>query len=114
SDQHPWFQQARADRSSPHRAYYIWSDTPVDDGTQPIFPSVEKSIWQWDEQAGQYYRHLFYRHKPDLNLANPAVVEEIEQIMIHWLQMGIAGFRLDAASHAVEQAGGEREEHGVW
>ncbi|MEX5669441.1 alpha-amylase family glycosyl hydrolase, partial [Pseudomonas neuropathica] len=32
SDQHPWFQQARADRSSPHRDYYIWSDTPVDDG----------------------------------------------------------------------------------
>ncbi|WP_460318133.1 alpha-amylase family protein [Pseudomonas ogarae] len=114
SDQHPWFQQARADRSSPYRDFYIWSDTPVDDGNQPIFPSVEKSIWQWDEQVGQYYRHLFYRHEPDLNLANPAVVEEIEQIMIHWLQMGIAGFRLDAASHAVEQAGGEREEHGVW
>ena len=114
SDLHPWFFQARRDCSSRYRDYFIWSDKPVEDGNQPIFPSVEKSIWQWDDQAGQYYRHLFYRHEPDLNLANPAVVEEIEKIMIHWLQMGVAGFRLDAASHAVEQAGGGREEQGVW
>ena len=114
SNQHPWFVQARRDRHSRYRDYYIWSDQPVDDGNQPIFPSVEDSIWQWDEQAGQFYRHLFYRHEPDLNLANPAVVEEIEQIMGYWLDLGVAGFRLDAASHAVEQAGGGYEEQGVW
>jgi maltose alpha-D-glucosyltransferase / alpha-amylase len=114
SDQHPWFQRARRDRNSPYRDYYLWSDTPVDDGNQPIFPSVEDSIWQWDEEAGQYYRHLFYRHEPDLNLANPRVVEAIERIMVHWLELGIAGFRLDAASHLVEQAGGGDEEQGVW
>ena len=27
SDQHPWFQAARKDRSSPYRDYYVWSDT---------------------------------------------------------------------------------------
>jgi len=27
SDQHPWFQAARADRRSPYRDYYVWSDT---------------------------------------------------------------------------------------
>ncbi|MDB6442693.1 alpha-amylase family protein [Pseudomonas sp. 21TX0197] len=113
-DQHPWFQRARRDRNSVYRDYYLWSDTPVDDGNQPIFPSVEDSIWQWDEEAGQYYRHLFYRHEPDLNLANPRVVEDIERIMVHWLELGIAGFRLDAASHLVEQAGGGDEEQGVW
>lgn len=75
---------------------------------------MEDSIWQWDEEAGQYYRHLFYRHEPDLNLANPRVVEDIERIMVHWLELGIAGFRLDAASHLVEQAGGGDEEQGVW
>ncbi|MDM8191184.1 MULTISPECIES: alpha-amylase family glycosyl hydrolase [Pseudomonas] len=57
SNQHPWFVQARRDRHSRYRDYYIWSDQPVDDGNQPIFPSVEDSIWQWDEQAGQFYRH---------------------------------------------------------
>jgi len=114
SDQHPWFQQARHDRNSPYRDYFIWSDEPIDDGNTPIFPSVEDSIWQWDEQAGQYYRHLFYRYQPDLNLTNPRVVEEIERIMAHWLALGVAGFRLDAASHMVEQAGGGSEEQGVW
>jgi maltose alpha-D-glucosyltransferase/alpha-amylase len=114
SDQHPWFQQARRDRHSRYRDYYIWSDQPVDDGNQPIFPGVEDSIWQWDEQAGQFYRHLFYRHEPDLNLQNPAVIAEVEQIISHWLRLGVAGFRLDAASHAVEQAGGGEEERGVW
>lgn len=114
SDQHPWFKQARSSRSSPYRDYFIWSDQPVDDGNQPIFPSVEDSIWEWDEQAGQYFRHLFYRYQPDLNLTNPKVIEEIERIMARWLALGIDGFRLDAASHMVEQAGGGRESQGVW
>src|SRR6266403_5578408 len=26
SDQHPWFKEARRDRSSPKRDYYVWSD----------------------------------------------------------------------------------------
>lgn len=113
-DQHPWFVAARNDRSSPYRDYFIWSDTPVDDGNQPIFPSVEDSIWQWDDQAGQYYRHLFYRYQPDLNLRNRHVIREIERIMSRWLALGIDGFRLDAASHMVEQAGRGREAEGVW
>ncbi len=28
SDQHPWFRQARADRSSPYHGYYVWQDEP--------------------------------------------------------------------------------------
>lgn len=114
SEQHPWFKQARQDPTSRYRDYYIWSDKPIKDGNQPIFPGVEDSIWQWDEQAGQFYRHLFYRHEPDLNLANLAVVAQIERIITYWLRLGVAGFRLDAASHAVEQAGGGNEEQGVW
>lgn len=114
SEKHPWFEQARKNRGSRYRDYYIWSDAPVDDGNQPIFPSVEDSIWQWDEQAGQFYRHLFYRHEPDLNLKNLEVIAELEQIISHWLRLGVAGFRLDAASHAVEQAGDSVEERGVW
>jgi maltose alpha-D-glucosyltransferase/alpha-amylase len=114
SDQHPWFVKARQSRDNPYRDYFIWSDVPVDDGNQPIFPSVEDSIWEWDEQAGQYYRHLFYRYQPDLNLANPRVLEEVERIMARWLALGIDGFRLDAASHMVEQAGHGQDDQGVW
>jgi maltose alpha-D-glucosyltransferase/alpha-amylase len=104
SDQHPWFQAARSDRKSPYRDYYIWSDEPRDDGLEPVFPTVEDGIWTWDEQAGQYYRHVFYSHEPDLNIANPVVREEIRRIMAFWLRLGVSGFRVDAVPYMVHRA----------
>jgi len=104
SDQHFWFQAARHDRNSPYRDYYIWVDTP-DENFAPAFPTVEESIWQWDEQAQQYYRHVFYAHEPDLNLDNPQVIKQIERIMAFWLHLGVAGFRLDAATYLANQRG---------
>ncbi len=77
-----------------------------------MFPGVEESVWRWDEQAGQYYRHMFYHHEPDLNLAHPPVIAEIENIITFWLQAGVSGFRLDAASHLVKQAGKGDETRG--
>lgn len=114
SDRHPWFQQARRDRNSRYRDYYLWSDRPAKTEVEPIFPTVEEEVWHWDEEAGQYYRHLFYHHEPDLNLANPKVIEEIERIMSFWLRLGVSGFRVDAASHLIEQAGQGEVRKGVW
>ncbi|WP_313026294.1 alpha-amylase family protein [Pseudomonas lopnurensis] len=113
SREHRWFQQARSDRHSPYRDYYLWADEP-DDSIESIFPTIEDSVWTWDDKAGQYYRHLFYSHEPDLNLANPRVVEEIERIMAFWLRLGVSGFRVDAASHLVEQAGNGDSAEGYW
>lgn len=113
SDVHPWFQQARRSRSSPFRDYYLWADSD-DDDTPPMFPGVEESIWTWDEEAGQYFRHMFYRHEPDLNLASPAVIKEVENIIIFWLKLGVSGFRLDAAAHLTKQAGRGEEKRGLW
>ncbi|MEB7931945.1 alpha-amylase family protein [Enterobacter quasiroggenkampii] len=113
SDAHPWFQQARRNPASPYRDYYLWSDTD-DDDTPPMFPGVEESIWSWDDEAGQYYRHMFYRHEPDLNLTSPAVLKEIENIILFWLKLGVSGFRLDAASHLTTQAGNGDEKKGLW
>ena len=113
SDAHPWFQQARRSRRSPFRDYYLWADSD-DDNTPPMFPGVEESIWSWDDEAGQYFRHMFYRHDPDLNLASPAVIKEVENIVIFWLKLGVSGFRLDAASHLTKQAGRGEEKRGLW
>ncbi len=117
SSAHRWFQEARRDRDSPYRDYYLWTDQPHDephDEIRPIFPTVEDSIWSWDEEAGQYYRHLFYSHEPDLNLQNPRVLHEIERIMSFWLRLGVSGFRVDAAVHMVRQAGGGDLAQGFW
>ena len=106
SDQHPWFQAARADRNSPYRDYYVWSDSDQKyKEARIIFIDTEKSNWTWDEQAGQYFWHRFYSSQPDLNYDNPAVQAEMLKVMSFWLDLGIDGFRADAAPYLFEREG---------
>ena len=103
SDQHPWFQGARA--GGPHRDWYVWRDEPSDEPKGLFFPDKETSNWAYDRKAGKYYLHRFYSFQPDLDTANPEVREEIARIMGYWLQLGVAGFRLDAVPALLETAG---------
>lgn len=51
-------------------------------------------------QAGSseyYYEGMFSQQMPDLNLDNPEVRKEFEEIAKFWLDLGVGGFRLDAA-----------------
>jgi maltose alpha-D-glucosyltransferase/alpha-amylase len=106
SDQHPWFQAARADRRSPYRDYYVWSDSDqIYSQARIIFLDTEKSNWTWDEQAGQYYWHRFYTSQPDLNYDNPKVQAEMLRVMKFWLDLGIDGFRADAVPYLFEREG---------
>lgn len=106
SDQHPWFQSARANPNSPYRNYYVWSDTDEKyKDARIIFIDTETSNWSWDEQAGQYYWHRFYSSQPDLNYDNPAVQEEMLNVMRFWLEMGVDGFRADAVPYLFEREG---------
>jgi maltose alpha-D-glucosyltransferase/alpha-amylase len=106
SDQHPWFKEARSSPESPKRDYYVWSDT--DDryrGVRIIFRDTEMSNWAWDPVSKAYYWHRFFSHQPDLNFDNPAVREEIWQVMRFWLELGVDGFRVDAVPYLVEREG---------
>jgi maltose alpha-D-glucosyltransferase/alpha-amylase len=106
SDQHSWFKSARADRESPYRDFYVWADEPPANAQEGMmFPGVETSTWTKDDVSGAYYFHRFYRHQPDLNLANPAVREQIRKIMGFWLELGVSGFRIDAAPFLIERKG---------
>jgi len=97
SDKHPWFRSARRSREDPYRDYYVWSRTkPKSSKKDVVFPDQEDSIWELDEKTGDYYLHHFYKHQPDLNVANPAVQEEISRTLGFWLELGVAGFRVDA------------------
>jgi maltose alpha-D-glucosyltransferase / alpha-amylase len=103
SDEHPWFQAARADPASPYRDWYVWSETEPSDRRQGmVFPGYQQTTWTFDEQAKAWYYHRFYDFQPDLNMANPKVRQEIEKIIGFWLQLGVAGFRLDAAPFIIE------------
>ncbi|WP_110181849.1 alpha-amylase family protein [Nocardioides solisilvae] len=96
SDQHPWFKASRRSKDNPYRDFYVWRDTePPDTSDLVVFPDREDSIWTLDERTGEWYLHHFYSHQPDLNLANPVVVDEILRTVGFWLQVGFDGFRVD-------------------
>ena len=105
SDEHEWFQKSR-DPKSPYRDYYIWRP-----GRQSSPGKIDKrgrrhppnnwtgffagETWEYDEQSGEYYLHLFDKKQPDLNYKNPAVIEEVKNILRFWLNKGAYGFRCD-------------------
>jgi maltose alpha-D-glucosyltransferase/alpha-amylase len=106
SDEHPWFQAARADRASPFRDYYVWSDSDQKyKDARIIFLDTEPSNWTLDERTGQYYWHRFYASQPDLNYDNPAVQAEMLKVMSFWLDLGVDGFRADAVPYLFEREG---------
>ena len=98
SDQHPWFQEARASRGSARRDWYVWHD-----GGGPEVPPNNwlgaflegGRAWTWDEGTEQWYLHQFLPQQPDLNWANPEVVEAMHGVMRFWLDRGVDGFRID-------------------
>ena len=106
SDQHPWFQESRSSRDNAKRDWYVWSETDhLYKGARIIFLDTEMSNWAWDPISREYYWHRFFSHQPDLNYDNPAVREEMWDVMRFWLEMGVDGFRLDAVPYLVEREG---------
>ncbi|GAA1724607.1 alpha-amylase family glycosyl hydrolase [Isoptericola hypogeus] len=117
SDQHPWF-LASADDPDDHR--YVWSDVPVE-GFQP-----------GTGRRGGFYRPNFFPVQPALNYgyarphpdepwrqpvdaegprANRAALREI---MAHWFDLGVAGFRVDMAASLVKDDPGLVETGRLW
>lgn len=106
SDQHPWFLEARSSPHSPKRDYYVWSATDQKyKEVRIIFSDSEHSNWTYDPVARAYYWHRFFYHQPDLNYDNPQVRHEVLNVMRFWLELGLDGFRCDAAPHLFECEG---------
>jgi maltose alpha-D-glucosyltransferase/alpha-amylase len=82
SDQHPWFQESRQDRTNPKADWYVWND---DDqrwsDARIIFHDTERSNWTWDPLREQYFWHRFFSHQPDLNYDNPAVADAMLDVL---------------------------------
>ncbi len=105
SDRHPWFIDSRSSRTARHRDWYVWAD-PKPDGSPPNnwVSSFGGTPWDLDEQTGQYYRHTHLSEQPDLNWWEPEVRAAFDSVMTHWLDRGIAGFRIDAVTAIVQDA----------
>ncbi|MGM0837498.1 MAG: glycoside hydrolase family 13 protein [Bacillota bacterium] len=96
SDEHEWFIQGKASNDNQYRDYYIWRD-PKEDGSEPNnwASNFGGSAWEFNEETGDYYLHLFSKKQPDLNWENMRLREEIYTMMKWWLDKGIDGFRMD-------------------
>jgi oligo-1,6-glucosidase len=93
SDQHPWFIESR--KAGKRRDWYIWQDGYKGGAPNRLESVFSGSAWQFDQERGQYYLHLFTKEQPDLNWANPDVRQAVYDMMIWWLDKGIDGFRMD-------------------
>ncbi len=80
----------------------MWRDEPPKKQEPTVFPGEEASVWEYDERTEQYFQHVFYRHQPDLNIANPRVRDEIAKTIGFWLALGVSGFRIDAVPFLIE------------
>jgi alpha-glucosidase len=68
----------------------------TEDGQQYIPPL---SAWHYDETRGQYYLADFAPEQPNLNWANPEVVEAMKDTLRFWIDRGVDGFRVDVVDH---------------
>ena len=94
---HPWFQQALKDPTSPYVDYYIWSQT------NQTYPGPWGQVVWHKATNGLYYYGVFWSGMPDLNYRSQAVRDEINKITSFWLKdVGVDGFRIDGARHLIE------------
>ena len=102
SDEHRWFQESKKGRNNSYSDYYIWRDGIGPDKKTP--PNrwgacFGGSAWEYCEERGQFYLHLFSKKQPDLNWENPDVRREVAEICNFWLEKGVDGFRCDVITY---------------
>ena len=104
SDEHEWFIKSK-DKNSPYHDYYFWRKGKG--GKKPNnWKSVfEGDAWEYDPQLDEYYLHIFAKKQVDLNMDNPAVREEVKNIMRFWLDLGVDGFREDVITYISKKEG---------
>ena len=93
---HAWFREFRkaheqADENDPYYNWYAWirDGDPVPSGRRFIPLSGTDILYECN----------FSDDMPELNYDNEAVCEAAAAIGQHWLQMGVDGFRIDAAKY---------------
>lgn len=95
SSEHPWFLSSQ-DPTSGFRNWYVWEEQ------NPRKPGP----WgqnAWYEAGGYYYYAPFWSGMPDLNFHEPMVTKAMYNATEFWLDLGVDGFRVDAARYLFEE-----------
>ncbi len=102
SDEHEWFQGALADKDSPYRDYYFFTEGG---GTAPNNwdSFFSGPAWRHYPEQDLWALHLFSSKQMDLNWENPKVRKEVADIVRFWTDRGVDGFRLDVINYISKQ-----------
>ncbi len=107
SIEHPFFQDAIASEDSSYRDWYIWADE-----TSNLRERGEWGQPFWHGEAPNNYFSVFWGGMPDFNFYNDEVRQEMINIGRYWLEeVGVDGFRLDAAKHIFPK---DKDQNLVW
>lgn len=107
SDEHVWFQIAKNPNHpqfSKYHDYYIWQKPRIDDFNEKKPPTDWISwfggpTWDYNEATDEYYLHIFSKKMPDLNWRNKEMIADMKEMIKYWIDLGVDGFRVDAANH---------------
>src|SRR5690554_1819758 len=95
SEWHPWFRELKKayqnNTDSIYKDYYVVVNEAEKDPDKIYYPLYQGSDY--------YYEGNFSSSMPELNFDNEAVRNEIKDIIKFWLDLGVGGFRLDAAKY---------------
>ncbi len=112
---HPLFVAARSDPKSPWRDWFVWADQ-----APKGWYILDKNPWYWvggepwnfkgpskdlptpPADATGFYFGSFGPQMPDFNLRNPELLDYHFSSLRYWLNRGLAGYRLDAVPHMIE------------
>ena len=97
STAHEWFQRA-LNGEKKYQDYYIFKE-----GTKDKIPTNWESkfggpAWEYVEELGKWYLHLFDVTQADLNWNNSEVREELKEVLRFWKKKGVRGFRFDVVN----------------
>lgn len=97
STAHEWFQKA-LQGDAKYMDYYIFRDGTPDAPPTNWQSKFGGSAWEYVPHLGKWYLHLFDVTQADLNWENPAVREELKDILRFWKAKGVKGFRFDVVN----------------
>lgn len=97
STEHEWFQRALAGEKK-YQNYYIFREGGPDAPPTNWQSKFGGSAWAYVPELGKWYLHLFDRSQADLNWDNPAVREELKDVLRFWKAKGVKGFRFDVVN----------------
>ncbi|MCO5724122.1 alpha-glucosidase [Robiginitalea marina] len=105
SESHPWFVESRSGKDNAKSDWYLWRDGKGGDPPTNWHSALGMNGWHYDQTRQQWYFSSFLSFQPDLNWRNPEVKAAMFEVVRHWLDKGVDGFRLDIFNYIYEDPG---------